>query len=813
MLRPFILVALLYATLAYSAATPHKGPRIAGPNAEQQCIALAQTFKSKSYELNATQTGAQYYPEGSNPSLELLYETYPAGVLPKSPTQKALLVGVGADFDLSVDGYGKNVGPASQNGPLGGLPAFCRFFTAVKTSNLTQVFTEVWMPLASNSSIPLAPINATDYPTAETPIELDENGGYVKGPPYLLSSSSAAPAPAATSSSAPADPAAAALSSSSSAPAVDDAAASPAPAAPAAPAARSASKDSSPSYLTGNQVLGTGDGYNGRLLFLGNGGLRGATPLADMKANMARYRFAVAGSNLGHWGTTGGATWINGTQMNETLEDWGKRSTHVATQLAAEVVNAYYGAKPSRSYYSGCSDGGKAGLSSAMYHPQDFDGILAGSPGINFNRMNVGQIHTQARHRVASVHEGWFSDALLAGPIHETILSQCDHLDGVLDRVISLPSKCKPDFRSALLCGRPGAKYGSDNSTCLTEPQIVNLEELFSPTIINGTQIYPRYAYGSESQAVSLTGTAKKAGDFIELAVRQQPNLEAKDGFSYWDNITYDLVKEGDRLGKDTWVTYKTDITSALQHAKIMIYHGLADLTISPYSTEDYVKAVHKSVGNSKLVDDSLRFYPITGMQHCRDGPGAWHFGGPTQNDAGNRPLKFRTDYDMLLSLVAWVEKKHVQEFQIGAAYNNRSKVIPDPPSAAAMRRRSEEEEWHLDERDDTTAPLVSLPLAPLEAPVNSTAPAPAPAPAPASASAPAPDASAPAPAAAPAPAPAAPAAQPEEPDLPTVYSSYNYGVRFTRKLCPYPKQAHYIGKKGKEGAMGVDAYKSFVCK
>lgn len=31
-------------------------------------------------------------------------------------------------------------------------------------------------------------------------------------------------------------------------------------------------------------------------------------------------------------------------------------------------------------------------------------------------------------------------------------------------------------------------------------------------------------------------------------------------------------------------------------------------------------------------VSDGYRFFPIPGMNHCRDGPGAWHFGSVTQN-------------------------------------------------------------------------------------------------------------------------------------------------------------------------------------
>ena len=48
------------------------------------------------------------------------------------------------------------------------------------------------------------------------------------------------------------------------------------------------------------------------------------------------------------------------------------------------IIAAYYGDGPKLSYWKGCSAGGRQGLKEAQRYPEDFNGIVSGSPGINW---------------------------------------------------------------------------------------------------------------------------------------------------------------------------------------------------------------------------------------------------------------------------------------------------------------------------------------------------------------------------------------------------------------------------------------------
>src|SRR5205823_438915 len=101
---------------------------------------------------------------------------------------------------------------------------------------------------------------------------------------------------------------------------------------------------------------------------------------ASALATGLRRGYAATMSDLGHEGSR--AEFALGHP--EKLIDFGYRAAHETTVAAKALIAAYYGQSPKHSYWSGCSAGGRSALMEAQRYPTDFDGIIAGAPGLNW---------------------------------------------------------------------------------------------------------------------------------------------------------------------------------------------------------------------------------------------------------------------------------------------------------------------------------------------------------------------------------------------------------------------------------------------
>ena len=223
----------------------------------------------------------------------------------------------------------------------------------------------------------------------------------------------------------------------------------------------------------------------------------------------ASLGFASVGSNAGHDGDSLDATPL--ANNSEVLADFSSRAVHVASVVGKEILSSYYGQEQNSSYYLGCSQGGRQGMYEALHYPEDFDGILAGAPAVNFNNL-LGGIAMFAKYLGApnrNASASYISPDLWT-VVANQVLEQCDELDGVIDGIITEPDAC--DFRpEELLCVDGGTE------DCLSAEQVEALRRLYSPLYgLKGEFLYPRYDPGAELSSGSPSSAL--VGEYYTIA-------------------------------------------------------------------------------------------------------------------------------------------------------------------------------------------------------------------------------------------------------------------------------------------------------
>ena len=271
-------------------------------------------------------------------------------------------------------------------------------------------------------------------------------------------------------------------------------------------------------YLDGFQVqLPVSATWNGRFMFEGGGGTEGSVPAATgsiggtLVVSEINNGYAVASQDGGHENSLLAA--CGKTSVEFYLDPMGTiangyQSIEVTALTAKYLIDHYYGNDPNRSYWVGCSEGGRQGMVMSQFYPSFFDGIVAGDPVYDTQAVNLSEIwsvqqmlnayNTDASRLPALTYVTGTpplpSEEPVVYPVFtipdqtlfETALMQaCDALDGVTDGVIDNLPACRAKFNPATATyidytgalGPAGTAYslqctGAKNATCLSPAQI-----------------------------------------------------------------------------------------------------------------------------------------------------------------------------------------------------------------------------------------------------------------------------------------------------------------------------------------------------
>jgi feruloyl esterase len=387
--------------------------------------------------------------------------------------------------------------------------------------------------------------------------------------------------------------------------------------------------------------------WNSKLLAHGNGGWSGSINTATLEASTARG-YAAAMSDTGHQG--GSAAFALGHP--EKLIDFGYRASHEMTVAAKAIAAPFYGRAPARSYWTGCSAGGRQAMMEAQRYPADFDGIVAGAPGLNWTGRALEAVWVaQAVHHEEASYIPREKYAL----IHDAALNACDDIDGVKDGLIENPEKCRFDP------GQLECKLGGDLN-CLSPAQVEAARKIYAvrSDARSGRLIFPGLERGSEPGWATMGGPQPLGlgVDLFRFVVFRDPQWDYRT-FRFDEDVPRTWEAEGGILN-----ALDTNLKPFFERGgKLIQYHGWSDPQIPPGFTVDYYRSVVKALGEA-AVRRSYRLFMVPGMAHCGGGEGT-------------------STFDMLSALEAWVEHGRAPDRVIASRGPRTRPLCPFPQTAA----------------------------------------------------------------------------------------------------------------------------------
>lgn len=335
---------------------------------------------------------------------------------------------------------------------------------------------------------------------------------------------------------------------------------------------------------------------------------------------------------------------------------------HTGVVVGKEITKTFYGSAHKKSYYLGCSTGGRQGFKSAQDFPEDFDGIVAGAPALAFNNLTSwsGSFYPDT----GPPESASFVPTNMWSVIHEDVLKQCDTLDGYADGIIENASACQYNA-SSLLCGKE-----TNSTTCLSAAQVESVQKIFSPVYAaDGSVVFPRMQPGSEIIAsyVLYTGSPfPYTADWFRYAIYNDPS---------WDPTKINMTDYANaaRINPSDIQTWKGDLSAVkARGAKILTYHGQMDPIITSENSPRYYEHVSKTMGLSSLELDSFyRFFRISGTGHCTGGDGASVIGQGTTSVESLDPSE-----NVLMAVVNWVENGAAPDTIIGTKWVNDTQSL-----------------------------------------------------------------------------------------------------------------------------------------
>ncbi len=261
-------------------------------------------------------------------------------------------------------------------------------------------------------------------------------------------------------------------------------------------------------------------------------------------------------------------------------------------------------------------------MMAAQKYPGDFNGILAGSPALNWTEFAIAELWPQ----VVMYEAGYYPSPNEFEAITQLTTEACDGLDGVKDGVISNLKRC--DFDPS---GAVGQTLTVNGDRITVTDKLATVARLIweGPKTASGAPLWAGLNRGASFSG--LAGTVNTTGVWAGA-----PFLVPQPWIQYFlkKDPSYDVSKitsAGLRdLFTDSTAEYGGLIDSAdpdlsafnTAGGKLLTWHGESDQLVFPQDSVAYRRAVESRLGGRKKahVDDFFRLFLAPGVDHCNAG-------------------------------------------------------------------------------------------------------------------------------------------------------------------------------------------------
>ncbi len=422
--------------------------------------------------------------------------------------------------------------------------------------------------------------------------------------------------------------------------------------------------------------------WNGGFFFQGGGGSNGT--IGNAAGNMQGQQqktalelgYAVVSQDSGHDNATNNDPNRNGTQTfgfdEQARADFGYNSYDEVTRAAKALIQAYYGRPAARSYYVGCSEGGREAMMMSQRFPNYFDGILACSPGFRLPKAALfGETwDTQVYAALAKTQGVYdrFGQPLLSKTFSDedldlaaqAVLGACDALDGLEDGSIDNFPACTSDAvapkLAAVTC------KGPKRNACLSTAQVDALKKAVAGAKNSkGEMLYADWAWdrgiggrlgdnynqgwrswklGAYDAGTNSGINATLGAGSVAAIFTTPPAAVATAGaglMAFLQGIDFDRDADKVTAALSFMKADSTDLAAFKNRGgKIVIVQGVSDPIFSIKDTINWWTDLNRV--NNGQASDFARLFAVPGMNHCSGGPATDQF-------------------DAFAALVNWVEK------------------------------------------------------------------------------------------------------------------------------------------------------------